>query len=135
MSSLLPSRLMLCYCTLQLRVYSNATAGYGASDSESAMTSGDDQSNNGPFSHPQAGNHYSYTPSANTPTAEMPSFNNGMNAGGGGEKSDLYPSWNEVGGHPVPLSREEIEDIFDDVRPSSFLLLYPLSFPSIFLLG
>lgn len=112
----------------------NTTAGYGASDSESAMTSGDDQSNNGPFSHPQAGNHphYSYTPSANTPTAEMPSFNNGMGGGaGGGEKSDLYPSWNEVGGQPVPLSREEIEDIFDDVRrpaTSSF------PFPS-FLLG
>jgi len=87
-----------------------------ASDSESAMT--DEQS--GPFSHPQAyaqqqqqqhsglGNpHYPTSSTAHTPTAEMHSYIM--------DKTDIYPAWNEVGGNPLPLSREEIEDIFDDV--------------------
>lgn len=91
-------------------------AGYMPSDSESAMT--DEPA--GPFSHPQA---YSqnpqmhplpnngYSSSAHTPTAEMHSYIM--------DKTDIYPAWNETSGNPLPLSREEIEDVFDDVSRST----------------
>lgn len=74
----------------------------------------------GPFSHPQA---YSqnpqmhplpnngYSSSAHTPTAEMHSYIM--------DKTDIYPAWNETSGNPLPLSREEIEDVFDDVSRST----------------
>lgn len=80
-----------------------------ASDSESAMTD-EHSSTGGPFSHPQAhsqGANMGYSSSAHTPTAEMPMYVV--------DKTDIYPAWSEMGGNPLPLSREEIEDIFDDV--------------------
>lgn len=35
------------------------------------------------------------------------------------DKTDIYPAWNETSGNPLPLSREEIEDVFDDVSRST----------------